>query len=137
MDVPIVGAVKLVETDQVQRKVLDSVEQTVEPGVIADCGDDAGAAVAGLDRDVAEYACYQRAALATQDDLVPVAAVGEHGVDRPSLISAGSGLVCLSGHGAAALKSKARCSTFLAGEGVIRRHPARLFTLVKSSRHLT
>ncbi len=39
------GAVKLVETDQVQREVLDSVEQAVEPGVIADCGDDAGAAV--------------------------------------------------------------------------------------------
>ena len=38
------GAVKLVETDQVQREVLDAVEQTVEPGVIADCGDDAGAA---------------------------------------------------------------------------------------------
>jgi hypothetical protein len=28
-------------------------------------------------------------------------------------------------------------STFLAGQGVIRRHPARLFTLVKSSNHLT
>ena len=68
-----------------QGEVLDAVEQAVEPGVIADCGGDARAAAAGLDRGVAEQGCEQRPALAAQDDPVPVAGVAGQGLDKASL----------------------------------------------------
>jgi hypothetical protein len=102
------AAAEFGEADQVQGEILDPVEQAVEPGVIADCGDDARAAAAGLDRGVVKQGCQQWSALAAQDDPVPAAGTAGHGLDRASLSPDGPGLLCLFVHGVAVLRTEVR-----------------------------
>jgi hypothetical protein len=73
------GTAGLVEADQVKSKVLDPVEQAVEFAVVSGWEDQARAAVAGSDRDIAGQPFRQGPAFAAHDELIPVAGLAELG----------------------------------------------------------
>jgi len=55
------------QADQVERKILDLVQQAVQFGVIPDGEEDSRPPMAGFNRGVAEQLCRQRPTLAAQD----------------------------------------------------------------------
>ena len=58
------------QADQVERKILDLVQQAVQFGVIPDGEEDSRPPMAGFHRGFAEQLCRQRPALAAQDEVI-------------------------------------------------------------------
>ena len=85
------GTADLVEDDQVESKVLDPVEQSVEFAVVSGWEDQARAAVAGFDRGIVEQRFRQWPAFAAHDELIPVAGLAELGSQGQPSVPARNG----------------------------------------------